>query len=69
MKVIIYGSSNESNELMQKVQNILEELGLNDFIGLEQSNDETIQSDLNITKDSALVIEEESIDFKDVIFE
>ena len=69
MKVIIYGSGSDANTLIQKIRNVLEELWLGDFITLEQSNDASIKKELDITKDSALVIEEESIDFKDVIFE
>jgi hypothetical protein len=38
-------------------------------VKIENTSDETIKNELSITKDSALIIEEESIDFKDMIFE
>jgi len=38
-------------------------------VGVENSTDTTLKSELGISESSALVIEEESIDFKDMIFE
>ncbi len=69
MKVIIFGTGDDSQELVKKVKQTLEELGLVDFVWLEQSSDDWLKKELGITEDSALVIEEESIDFKDMIFE
>jgi hypothetical protein len=40
-----------------------------DFVQADITSDETLKNDLNLTKVPALIIEEESIDFKDVIFE
>ncbi len=69
MKVILFWSS-ESIELLEKrVKYSLEELGLTDFIELEISSDEQYKNDLWIKQEPALVIEEETIDFKDIIFE
>jgi hypothetical protein len=48
---------------------VLEEIGLTDFVQLESSTDDTLKTQLNITAQPALIIEEESIDFKDMIFE
>jgi hypothetical protein len=40
-----------------------------DFVESSITSDESLKNDLNLTKVPALIIEEESIDFKDVIFE
>ena len=69
MKVIIYGSDDNTKLLEERVKSCLEEVGLTDFITLEKSQDEAIKTELSITKEPALVIEEEAIDFKDMIFE
>lgn len=69
MKVYIYGDSEEAQELFQKAGVVVEELGLTDFIKIEQTQDEVLQKELEIKAGSALIIEEESIDFKDMIFE
>lgn len=69
MKVIIYWNNTEAEELTTKVRWVIEELWLTDFVKIENTSDETIKNELSITKDSALIIEEESIDFKDMIFE
>lgn len=69
MLVKIYWEKNNTKELLDKVTYILEELGLNDFIKVETTNDIKLKNELNINKEPALIIEEESIDFKDTIFE
>ncbi len=69
MKVYIWWSSDEATHLKNAVAGVLEELGLTDFVALEQWQDEELKKKLSISKDSALVIEEESIDFQDMIFE
>lgn len=69
MKVYIYWENEQSQELKSKVSFVLEELGLTDFIAVENTMDEDIKTELNISESSALIIEEESIDFKDMIFE
>lgn len=69
MKVKIYWNDESTNELKDKVTKSLEELWLSDFISLEVTYDEDIKNELNITKEPALIVEEESIDFKDTIFE
>ncbi|USN58436.1 MAG: hypothetical protein H6767_09405 [Candidatus Peribacteria bacterium] len=51
------------------MQHVVEELGLSDFITLETSDSKDIQTELGIKEMPALIIEEEAIDFKDVIFE
>jgi len=67
MLVKIYWDTD--NNLINKVNLSLEELGLNEFIKVKETSDNSIIEELNITKKPALIIEEESIDFRDVIFE
>lgn len=69
MKIIIFWEWEDSKVLNNKISSILEELGLNDFITLENSVSEELKSELKIEKNPALIIEEESIEFKDTIFE
>lgn len=69
MKIKIFGSEENTKELVSKVQFSLDELGLVDFIQVEVTTDDTLKTELNITKEPALIVEEEAIDFKDTIFE
>ena len=69
MKIKIYGSNEKTTELMSKVQASLDELGLKDFIKLEQTDDDSLKTEFDIKEEPALIIEEESIDFRDMIFE
>ena len=69
MKVYIYGNGDQAQELFQKVGLVVEELGLTDFVAIEQNSDDVLKTELDITQESALIIEEESINFKDMIFE
>ncbi len=69
MKIKIFWTEENSKNLITKVNSSLDELGLTDFIKVELTNDEELKNELNITKEPALIVEEESIDFKDTIFE
>jgi hypothetical protein len=69
MKVKIYWTEENTKELLNKVNSCLDELGLVDFIQVETTEDEKLKKELSITKEPALIVEEESIDFKDTIFE
>jgi len=69
MKIKIFWKNNETEKLLNIVKNSLEELGLVDFIQIEETTDEELKKELDFSKEPALIIEEESIDFKDVIFE
>ncbi len=69
MKVKIFWKNKESEKLYNKVVLALEELWITDFIELEKSTDKKLVEELNIKKDFALIVEEESIDFVDMIFE
>ena len=69
MRVKIFWTWAETQELIDKVNNSLEDLGLSDFMDIEVTEDESLKNELSITKTPALIIEEEAIDFKDTIFE
>jgi hypothetical protein len=69
MKVILFGATENIQELHNTVKQCLDELGLTDFLAVELSQDASIKDQLNISSEPALIIEEESIDFKDVIFQ
>ena len=70
MKIKIYWNTSEAEKLLELVNISIDELWLSDFITIESiKEDELLKQELNISKDSALIIEEESIDFKDMIFE
>jgi len=69
MKIQIYWEWENTKKLVNIVKSSLEELWLVDFIKINEVYNEEIKKELNITKQPALIIEEESIDFKDIIFE
>lgn len=69
MQIKIYGQTPETQELLQRVTFCIEDLGLSDFVTAQIDNSESLKTELNISKEPALIIEEESIDFKDMIFE
>jgi hypothetical protein len=69
MKIIIYWKWNKATELHNKIALSLDELWLSEFIELEKTSDKKIKEKLNISKEPALIVEEESIDFTDTIFE
>jgi len=69
MKIQIYWNDEKSTKLFNLIQTSLEELGLSDFIEIEINFNEELKLELNIKETPALIIIEESIDFKDTIFE
>jgi len=69
MKIKIYWSEENTKELLEKVNLSLDELWLSSLIKAETTLDESLKNELNITKEPALIVEEESIEFKDTIFE
>lgn len=69
MKVKIYWTNWDANNLLEKVNFAIDELWLNDFITSEITSDELLKNELNISKEPALILEEETIEFKDMIFE
>ncbi len=69
MQIKIYGWDDQSTELLQRVNFCIEDLWLSDFVKAEIDYSDELKMNLNISQEPALVIEEESIDFKDMIFE
>jgi len=69
MKIKIYWSEENTKELLDKVNISITELWLDSFIQVKTTTDVELKNELSITKEPALIVEEESIDFKDVIFE
>lgn len=69
MKVYVWGDWNQAKTLTDKIRLVLEELGLTDFVFVETTTDNVMKEELKISEKSALIIEEESIKFKDMIFE
>jgi len=69
MKIIIYWNKEKRTPLLKILKISLDELGLSDFIKIDETNDSTIKNEMWIKLEPALIIEEESIDFKDTIFE
>lgn len=69
MEVKLFWNEENTKELDLKVKNSLEELWLSDFIKVEITQDENLKTELSIEKEPALIVVEESIDFKDTIFE
>lgn len=69
MEVKIYGKEENTKELINKIKTCLDELWLVEFIKVETTIDESLKKELNITKEPALIVIEEAIDFKDIIFE
>ena len=67
MKIIIY--KDKESSITKMVNNSLEELWLTWFIELENKDDEKTKTQYSISKEPALIIEEDEIDFKDIIFE
>lgn len=69
MKVCIWWQGDQAKDLQVKISVVLEELWLTDFVVVENTTDEELKNELMIKEESALIIEEESINFKDMIFE
>lgn len=69
MEIKIYWNNENTKTLLKKVNNALDELWLTDFIKTEITDNEDLKTELNIKKEPALIVIEESIDFKDTIFE
>lgn len=69
MLIKLVGTGDELQTLKDLVERSLEELSLTDAIKIETSNDSAYKLELGITENPALTIEEESIEFKDVIFQ
>ena len=69
MKIKIVGSGTEVDTLFILTEEVLGDLGFSELITIEKTDDTTYKTELGITQNPALAIEEESIDFRDMIFE
>lgn len=69
MIIKLIGSGEEFTRLKSLVDQALGELALDDVVKVESTDDSAYKMELGITQNPALAIEEESIDFKDMIFE
>jgi len=69
MKIKIFWTGQDATLLLDRVNLGIDELGLTDTITTELTTDDNLKVDLKISQSPALVIEEESIWFQDMIFE
>lgn len=69
MIIKLVGSGTELTSLQSLVEKALRELALDDSVRLETTDDAAYKLELGITENPALAIEEESIDFRDMIFQ
>lgn len=69
MLIKIIGTWTEVENLQKLVEQALTELSLDGAIKVETGDDAAYKLELGITENPALCIEEESIEFKDVIFQ
>lgn len=69
MLIKLIWSGVEVSSLEELVKRALAELSLDDTVKVETTDDESYKLELGITKNPALAIEEESIEFRDMIFE
>mgnify|MGYP006910308755 CR=1 FL=1 len=69
MIIKLVGSGEELTSLETLVDKALVELALDDAVKVESTNDSAYKLELWITENPALAIEEESIDFRDMIFQ
>lgn len=69
MIIKLVGSGTEIETLESLVIKSLTELALIDAVKVEKSDDANYKLELGVTENPALCIEEESIDFKDMIFQ
>lgn len=69
MKIKLVGTWADLENLESLVLKSLAELSLDDAVSVEKTDDSAYKLELGITENPALTIEEESIDFKDMIFQ
>lgn len=69
MIIKLVGSGEELTSLTSLVNKALVELALDDAVKVETTDDAAYKLELGITENPALAIEEESIDFRDMIFQ
>lgn len=69
MIIKLVGSGTELENLQTLVNQWLAELALADAVKVELTDDAAYKMELGITENPALAIEEESIEFRDMIFQ
>ncbi len=69
MIIKLVWSGNELTELENLVNKALSELTLDDAVAVQTTDDANYKLELGIDQNPALAIEEESIDFRDMIFQ
>ncbi len=69
MLIKLIGSGTELDTLHTLVTKALTELALDDAVRVETTDDAAYKMELGITENPALAIEEESIEFRDMIFQ
>lgn len=69
MIITLVGSGTELENLQNLVQRALVDLSLDDAVSVKMTDDAAYKMELGITENPALAIEEESIDFRDMIFQ
>lgn len=69
MIIQIVGSGDKLQELHTLITRALGELSLDDAVQVQTTDDASYKMELGITENPALAIEEESIDYKDMIFQ
>lgn len=69
MKIQLVGTGESVENLNNLVTRALTELALDDAVTVSTTDDPAYKMELGITENPALCIEEESIDFKDMIFQ
>jgi hypothetical protein len=69
MIIKLVGSGSELDTLAALVEKSLNELALSDAVRIETTDDTAYKMELGITENPALCIEEESIEFRDMIFQ
>ncbi|MDD2891355.1 MAG: hypothetical protein PHQ95_00090 [Candidatus Gracilibacteria bacterium] len=69
MQIVIVGSAPLRTDLFNRTSEVLTELGLSDIVKIRELDDEAYKMELGITENPALCIEEETIEFRDVIFQ
>lgn len=69
MRIHLVGSSEPLHTLEKSVKKILKELNLDHTVELKVGDDPSYKVALGITENPALCIEEESIEFQDILFQ
>ncbi len=69
MIIKLIGNGDELENLKSLVTQALSELTLDDAVKVQTTDDAAYKMELGITANPALAIEEESIDFRDMIFQ